>query len=87
MNGYEIFAELIKGNKGGNAIALGTMISTSACKIGNLTLDRTDLYIPDHLVSGYQITEYTRAAGLKAGDIVAIYRLNDEKYIILARVI
>lgn len=81
-------------------IQLATMASGTSCKIGNLTLLPEDLYIPDRLMSAVctkaagichdsaQFTDKsTYNSALKAGDIVAVYPLSNQKYIILERVV
>lgn len=82
-------------------IQLGVMQSPTSVKVGDLLLDADDLYMSYHLVAGYSRklqTPYVSEGGsskpsvvymdgLKKGDLVAIQRLNDDKYIILDRVV
>lgn len=83
-------------------IQLGTMQSPTSVRIDDLILTAEDLYIVDYLVEGYKrkieipylsdlagtTQEYiTYADGLKAGDIVAVQRVQNNMYVILARVV
>ncbi len=100
-------------------LEIGTMQSANSVKIGDLILLAEDLYIADHLLSGYTRTikvpyvsymevdttvssgfkdssdtkhyvqkKITFTDGLKAGDLVAVQKLNDtDKYVILERVV
>lgn len=100
MDGCEMLAGMIKANQsgGGATILIGTMSGPDSCKIGTLPLEREDLYIPDYLLTGYLISctgkgefvrpgEFILMDPLKEGDMIAITRLSDEKYVVLARVV
>lgn len=100
MDGYQMLAGMIKANQSGAAAAvlIGTMSGPGSCKIGTLPLEREDLYIPDYLLTEHLISctgqgefvrpgEFVKAEPLKEGDTVALTRLSDEKYVILARVV
>ncbi len=100
-------------------LEIGTMVSPNSVKLGDLVLLAEDLYIAEHLLSGYTGTikvpyvshievdttvssefkdsrdtniyvqkQITFTDGLKAGDLVAVQKLNDtDKYVILERVV
>ena len=78
-------------------IQIGTMTGAESCKIGKLTLSGRDLLIAEHLKTGYHKAVYgdepskkdenTFIEPLKSGDTVAVYRISDELYIILERLV
>lgn len=57
-------------------IQIGNMQSNNSVKIGDLVLNAEDLYIADYLIGN-----------LLRNDLVAVQKLNNTKYIILARVV
>ncbi len=78
-------------------IQIGVMQDTASCKVGELLLESEDLLIAEHLKTGYHYAidkdspslkdNDTFIEPLKEGDIVAAYKINDEKYIILERLV
>lgn len=89
MNAYEELLQVMRkeGKKENPAsIQLGIMTSATSCKIGKLTLSESDLLIAEHLKTGYQ-SENAFIEPLKSGDKVAIYRMSDELYLILERLV
>ena len=82
---------------------LGEMQSANSVKIDDLVLNAEDLYIADYLVSGYTRkikvpyvpgvtvdttqSNITYADGLKAGDLVLVQALANNKYAIIVRVV
>ncbi|WP_455714677.1 DUF2577 family protein [Anaerosporobacter sp.] len=73
-----------------NNILLGVMLSSNSCKINELQLDRDDLYIAEHLTTGYlRFNEdtYTNVEKLKLGDLVLVCKISDEKYAIIERLV
>ena len=74
------------GEQGG--IQLAEMTGPRSAKIGDFELMEEDLYIADTLLETYRGEEgeiyYT---ALKAGDVVAISQITEDKYVILARVV
>lgn len=87
--GYE---KLIKAMKHLNSdkrnIYLATMKSENSCKLNNITLDHDDLLIAEHLTTGYirkEGFEYVEISKLNPGDMVLVLKLNDEKYVIVER--
>ena len=73
-----------------NNILLGVMLSSNSCKINELQLDRDDLYIAEHLTTGYLRNNgdtYTSVEGLKTGDLVLVCKICDEKYAIIERLV
>lgn len=90
MNGYEEILNLMRreGNKGSTApIQIGIMESPTECHIGELRLYEGDLLIAEHLKTGYLKDTTTFIGGLQKGDKVAIYRVSDEIYIVLERLV
>ena len=100
MNGYEELLNIMRGEgkKDNTApIQIGVMTSGSSCKIGKMVLSGDDLLIAEHLKTGYHYAVYkdtpskkdknTFVGALKAGDKVAVYRVSDELYIILERLV
>ena len=100
MDPYEEMLGIMRneGKKDNTApIQRGVMIDAETCKIGDLTLSGSDLLIAEHLKTGYHCAVYddkpskkdetTFVEPLKEGDEVAVYRLDDEFYIILERLV
>ncbi|MEY8518631.1 DUF2577 family protein [Lachnospiraceae bacterium 29-84] len=97
---YEEILGIIRdeGKKGNTApIQIGEMDGAESCRIGKLELSGADLLIAEHLKTGYHKAVYddapskkdsgTFVAPLKSGDRVAVYRISDELYIILERLV
>ena len=57
-------------------IQIGVMQSSNSVKLDELLLNREDLYISDHIISP-----------LSKGDKVAVQKLDNNMYLILARVV
>lgn len=100
MNPYEEILSIMRneGRKDNTApIQIGVMTGTESCKIGKLVLSGSDLLIAEHLKTGYHYAvddskpskknRDTFIAPLKSGDKVAVYRISDELYIILERLV
>lgn len=100
MNAYEEILGLMRkeGTKDNTApIQIGIMNGPDSCSIGSLDLSRSDLLIAEHLITGYHYSvdsaapskkdQTTFIGALKKGDKVAIYRIDDKKYIILERLV
>ena len=100
MNPYEEILKTMRSEGGKNntaPIQIGTMENETTCKIGKLKLSGSDLLIAEHLKTGYYFAidnetpskkdETTFADPLKAGDKVAAYKVNDELYIILGKLV
>ena len=100
MNAYEEILSLMRqeGKKDNTAsIQLGTMESEKRCRVGEVTLYEDDFLIAEHLKTGYHYAvdkekpesknEKTFAEGLKKGDTVAVYKINDELFVILERLV
>ena len=81
-------------------IQLATMTSANTAMIGNLPLLSQDLLFSDRLLqpTATKVAGHCPADGeladksaylpaLKAGDIVAVYRVNDQKFLVLERVV
>ncbi|MBQ0079698.1 MAG: hypothetical protein KBS66_07415 [Eubacterium sp.] len=96
------FAALFTSNaKAGNILQIATMLGPTSCKIGNLILSGPDLLIADHLLhsvcTGVSMTapagggpctdKSTYISALKAGDLVVITQISDDKFIVLERVV
>lgn len=100
MNAYEEIINIMReeGSKDNTApIQIGIMDSSTTCSIGRLKLNRDDLLIAEHLTTGYhfavdnstpsQKDKSTFAEALQKGDKVAVYRISDELYLILERLV
>ncbi len=90
MNPYEEILTLMRkeGKKDNTEpIQIGIMESADICGIGKLKLSGKDLLIAEHLKTGYRKDMQTYIEPLKRGDKVAVYRVSDEKYIILERLV
>lgn len=100
MNPYEEILKTMRteGGKDNTApIQIGVMDSPTVCSIGKLKLSGSDLLIAEHLKTGYHYAvdnntpskkdKNTFIGALKKGDRVAVYRINDELYIILERLV
>lgn len=99
-NPYEEILDIMRneGKKDNTAsIQIGVMTDATSCRIGKLPLSEGDLLIAEHLKTGYHCAVYddtpskkdknTFVAPLKSGDKVAVYRVSDELYIILERLV
>lgn len=100
MNAYEEILGImrVEGKKDNTMpIQIGIMQSPTNCRIGNLELSGDDLLIAEHLKTGYHYavdqdmpskkSPETFICGLQKGDKVAAYRVSDELYIILERLV
>lgn len=99
MNGYEKLLKIMQeeGMKNNLAkIVIGIMKSPTECEVAKNILDQDDFYVAEHLsmkknvnvVENDQEKQVEKIQSLlKAGDMVAVYRLSDEKYLILDKVV
>ncbi len=100
MNAYEEILGMMRneGKKDNTEpIRIGVMDGPDSCSIGDLRLSGNDLLAAEHLKTGYHFAvdgdapskkdAATFAGPLKAGDKVAVYRISDELYIILERLV
>lgn len=100
MNAYEEILDVMRseGKKDNTApIQIGEMTGADSCRIGKLQLSGSDLLTAEHLKTGYHCAvcrddpakkdEDTFVGPLKSGDKVAVYRVDDECYIILERLV
>lgn len=100
MNAYEEILGMMRseGKKDNTApIQIGEMTGAESCRIGKLQLAGGDLLIAEHLKTGYHYAvcgddparkdSDTFIEPLKSGDKVAVYRVNDECYIVLERLV
>lgn len=100
MNAYERILNTMRseGAKDNTApIQIGVMTGVDSCKIGKIDLTRDDLLIAEHLMTGYHYAvsgadpprkdKDTFVEPLKSGDQVAAYRISEELYIILERLV
>lgn len=99
MNGYEKLLLIMQkeGMKNNPAkIVLGVMRSQTECEVAKNILDQEDFYVAEHLSVKRKVTVIENdkekqvekiQSLLKTGDIVAVYRLSDEKYLILDKVV
>lgn len=86
MNGYEKIIGLIrKSKKNENSIMIAEMITAEKCDIGNLILEQDDYYISERLT---EIDENgRRISSLKKGDVVLVYKCDDENFVILDKMV
>lgn len=93
MNPYEELLKIIRleGSKNNPAsIQIGVMNSSISCSIGELSLSSEDLLIEEHLTTGYYTKKEDKTYfvdKLKQGDLVAVYRFSDTKYIIIGKLV
>lgn len=90
MNGYEkILNQMRKqGMKDAEkGVFLAEMVSSEECRCGQIILERDDLLIAEHLLTGYVDIDGNKVLPLKKGDAVLCKRLSEEKYAIIERVI
>lgn len=100
MNAYEEILGMMRseGKKDNTApIQIGEMTGAESCRIGKLQLSGSDLLIAEHLKTGYHCAVCsddpakkdadTFVEPLRDGDKVAVYRVDDERYIILERLV
>lgn len=100
MNAYEEMLKMMRdeGKKDNTMpIQIGIMDGPASCSIGKLKLSGEDLRIAEHLKTGYHYSVNNAAPSkkdkttfiepLKKGDEVAVYRISDELYIILERLV
>mgnify|MGYP000898137743 FL=1 len=78
MNGYEKIVTMMKKTNANkqNVVAVGEMVNSKECKIGELTLDEDDYLIAEHLKDN-----------LNTGDTVVVLRYSEEIYLIMERVV
>ena len=78
------------------ACVLGIMRSQTECEVAKNILNQEDFYVAEHLSVKRKVTVIENdkekqvekiQSLLKTGDIVAVYRLSDEKYLILDKVV
>ena len=100
MNAYEELLSLMRTEGGKDnpaSIQIGIMEGPSVCSIGELKLSGSDLLVAEHLKTGYHCAvddatpskkdKTTFVGALQAGDMVAAYRVSDELYMILGRLV
>lgn len=103
MNGYERIINIMREQgavKNPASLQLGEMTSAKTCKIGDLKLDADDLLIAEHLTEYEKkidiedkgtLTAPTTTikihGKLKKGDLVLVYRLSDEQYVIIEKLV
>lgn len=100
MNAYEELLNVMRneGKKDNTApIQIGEMTGEDSCRIGKLQLSGSDLLTAEHLKTGYHCAvcgddptkkdNDTFIEPLKSGDKVAVYRVSDECYVILERLV
>lgn len=78
-------------------VQTGIMQNATSCMVGSLPLSGDDLLVVEHLKTGYHYAvdkdnpsmkdKSTFTEPLKEGDQVAICKVDDEKYIILGRLV
>lgn len=78
MNAYERIITQMKSAVGNTEIGMqiGTMAASGKCKAGDLTLDKDDYLIAEHL-----------KGGLHSGDEVLLYQVGEEWFVIICKVV
>lgn len=78
-------------NPTSQSIFLGFMTSPTSVSIGTLVLSESDLYIAEHLSTGFVVSHendiVTTARGLESGDRVLVVKINDEKFAVVERLV
>lgn len=85
---YEKLIDCLKGlnNVQQRTIYMGQMLSVNSCQINALKLTSDDLLFSEHLITGYQSAD-AYIEPLDKGDIVLALKLNEDKYIIVERLV
>lgn len=99
MSKYEDIIQMIR-EQGGvlnqPCIEIAIMTGPKSCKIGDFTLEEQDLCFSEHLlfqaaikvsVSESHMDKSAYLTPLKTGDVVAIQKLTETKYLVLAKVV
>lgn len=68
-------------------LLIGTMTGSRSCKVNDLTLGSGDLLCSHHLVTGWLKDSETFISPLHKGEMVLLYKVNDEKYAIVERLV
>jgi hypothetical protein len=91
MNGYEKILSIIqKTGESSPALFIAIMDTASTCRVNELPLDSDDILIAEHLKTGWYKQEgntMVYITPLKAGDTVLIAKINEEKYVIIERLV
>lgn len=100
MNPYEIMIDIMRtqGAKDNPPeLKIGVMKNATTCELGTQEIDKDFLLVAEHLITGYHKAvnntspstknDNTFVGPLKKGDMVLLYKLNDENYIILERLV
>lgn len=85
MNAYEKLAKLMVG-KGTAGIKRGVVLKEKVIQAGELKLEKDDYLLPCYLKHGY-MSDGKFIEPLQEGDEVLMYRMSDELYIILERLV
>lgn len=100
MNPYETMIDLMR-MQGSQfnppTLKIGEMKNATTCELGTQEIDKDFLLVAEHLTTGYHKAvnntspatknDSTFVKPLKAGDMVLLYKLDDESYIILERLV
>lgn len=91
MNPYETLISIIREqNKIANTIRIGKMKEDKICAIGDLELSGDDLLVAEYLKTGYYTEEQGKQVyihPLQKGDLVGVCKVDQERYIIVGRLV
>jgi hypothetical protein len=91
VNGYEKLIKLMQElSEKSPAVFMTVMDTASTCTVNELPLDADDLLIAEHLKTGWYSQEGATMKyiePLKAGDTVLVFKINDEQYAIIERLV
>lgn len=88
--GYAKLISIIKTLAETKDIMIGTMKTGTVCQVNELLLEADDYYMSEHLQTGYVIKQddgYAEVDPLRQGDIVLVAKINDEKYVVIERLV
>jgi hypothetical protein len=90
MNGYEKILKIMvkQGNKENEkGVFLGVVGENLSVDIGDIVIEKEDLVISQHLLTGYKAADGETVPAAEKGDLVLLKRLSDEKYAVITKVI
>lgn len=90
MNAYEQIIKTMRQQGSINnpaTMQIAEMESAETCTVGELTLEKDDVLVAEHLKTGYMKDNDTKIKPLKKGDVVLVQRISEEMYIIIERLV
>lgn len=86
MNSYEKLVKILTKGKNADGIKRGVVTGNSSIQVEELKLESDDYLLPCYLKYGY-MSEGKFVPPLQNGDNVLLYRMSDELYIVLERLV